>query len=128
MRYEVSCLSGVAASGPYEVIVLKPRGRMTSLEAVYFGQELQEVCGGRYPNVLVDMADVIFLDSCGIGSLVGGLKVAKQQGVRLALASLHGPVRLAAELICIDQLFEIYENAQQFLDALATGLSTSLDS
>ncbi len=118
MRCEVSCLNGKTRAGRYEIIVLKPRGRMCSLEAVYFGQELQEVCTGRYPHVLVDLSEVSFLDSCGIATLVAGLRVARQYSVRLALSSLRGNVRLAAELICIDQLFEIYADAQQFMDAL----------
>lgn len=125
MHYEVKCLRGNAASGAYEVVVLSPRGKLWSLAAVDFGQELQEVCRGRYPYVLVDMAEVSFLDSCGIGSLFKSQKVANERGVILALASLQSNVQLVADLVALDKILEIYADTTQFMNVLRERLSES---
>ncbi len=118
MRYDVSYVRSETRSDPREVLILKPRGQMSSLSAIQFGQVLQEICNGRYPCVLIEMHDVSLLDSCGVGVLVAGAKTARQHGVQLALVSLSSNVRLVAEFVQLAQIIDIYFSPEHFLERL----------
>ncbi|MBD2102699.1 STAS domain-containing protein [Leptolyngbya sp. FACHB-261] len=124
MLCEVSCLRGEVARQHYEIIVLSPRGKMCSLEAVYFGRELQEAGKGRYPHLLVDMSRVTSIDSCGVGALVASQRIAKAHRVRLALASLQRDVQPVMKLMDINKLIEIYDAPDQFVKVVQSSLQT----
>lgn len=56
------------------------------------------VLNERYVSVTVDLADVTYMDSTGIGVLIGALKASKQSGCQLLIQRI--PSR-------IDRLFQI---------------------
>lgn len=118
MRCEVICLSPEVRSEGCEIIVFKPYGSLCTLNAVNFGQKLREACTGRYPYLLVDMAEVKVLDGCGVSALLKALRVARQHSVKLVLVALQHNVRWVVELVGLTRSFEIYADPQQFMDTL----------
>jgi anti-sigma B factor antagonist len=64
----------------------------------------------REPSTLVlDLHDVTFIDSSGLGVLVGALKRLREQdrGDVLVLEGLQGPVRKVFEITGLTELFTI---------------------
>ncbi|MBD2103796.1 STAS domain-containing protein [Leptolyngbya sp. FACHB-261] len=96
------------------LVVLQPKGRIDTTSATELQKQLDAVVSERDVTLLVDMAEVEFLDSSGLVTLVTGLKQARQMGNRLVLCSLKGPVRLIFEITQMDRVFEIFENCEAF--------------
>jgi anti-sigma B factor antagonist len=71
----------------------------------------------RTPKLLINLSDVSFLDSSGIGELVASKKVAAQLGTKLKLMQLRDRVQHTLKLSLILPLFETYETEEAALAA-----------
>jgi anti-sigma B factor antagonist len=63
-------------------------------------------------RVLVNLAEVGFMDSSGLGVLVGGLKHAKERGGDLALVCVDGPVLKVLTITGLDKVFAIHDSVE----------------
>ncbi len=59
-------------------------------------------------NILIDLKDVRFIDSSGLGALVSGFKNAITNQGSLKLASLQTQVKSMFELTRLHRVFDIY--------------------
>lgn len=69
--------------------------------------------GGR--RLVVDLADVSFIDSSGLGALLSGYKNATQRAGSFILAGLQPRVRAMFELTRLNRVFDIYPRLQEAL-------------
>lgn len=67
-------------------------------------------------NVLVDLNDVRFIDSSGLGALVSGFKNASAHQGALKLASLQSQVKSMFELTRLHRVFEIFPNTAEAME------------
>ena len=67
---------------------------------------------GDAADVVVDLSSVDFLDSAGVGVLVGLFKNARMRGGRARFCGLTPGVRSVLEIIQLDRIFEIYDDAE----------------
>jgi anti-sigma B factor antagonist len=67
---------------------------------------------GAEPDVVVDLSGVEFLDSAGVGVLVGLFKNARLRGGRARFCGLSPGVRSILELIQLDRIFELYDDVE----------------
>jgi anti-sigma B factor antagonist len=70
-----------------------------------------ELLGGA-SDVVVDLSGVEFLDSAGVGVLVGLFKHSRLHGGRARFCGLTPGVRSVLALIQLDRIFEIYDDAE----------------
>ena len=68
-------------------------------------------------RVLVDLSEVGFIDSSGLGVLVQGLKRLREAGGDLALVVTDGPTLKVLSITGLDKVFAIHASAA---DALGT--------
>lgn len=64
--------------------------------------------------VLVDMQDITFMNSSGIGALVAILKAVRAQNKDLYLCGLSDQVSMIFKLTKMDRVFKIYGDRQEF--------------
>ena len=62
------------------------------------------------PKLLVNLSKVTYIDSSGLGVLVGALKEATKEGGRLVLAGMTREVRTVFDLTRLAKFFEIYDD------------------
>ena len=67
---------------------------------------------GEVPDVIVDLSGVNFLDSAGVGVLIGLFKNARQRGGRARFCGLTPGVRSVLQIIQLDRIFEIYDDVE----------------
>ena len=67
-------------------------------------------------NILVDLKDVRFIDSSGLGALVSGFKNAISHQGNLKLSSLQPQVKSMFELTRLHRVFEIFASTSEALD------------
>jgi anti-sigma B factor antagonist len=67
-------------------------------------------------NILIDLKDVRFIDSSGLGALVSGFKNAISHQGNLKLSTLQPQVKSMFELTRLHRVFEIFASTSEALD------------
>ncbi len=78
--------------------------------------EVQRLFEEGNKNILVDLHDVRFIDSSGLGALVSGFKNAISHHGNLKLSTLQAQVKSMFELTRLHRVFEIYSSTSEALD------------
>jgi anti-sigma B factor antagonist len=63
-------------------------------------------------QVVLDFADLPFMDSSGLGLLVDVFKLLRDKGGRLCLAAVQEPVRTVLALSAVDQVVDVYDTVE----------------
>lgn len=63
-------------------------------------------------KILVDLTDVAFMDSSGLGVLVGALKRARERGGELALVCREGPTFKVLSVTGLDRVFTLFDSVE----------------
>jgi anti-sigma B factor antagonist len=83
------------------------RGELDLEHAYTFDEELRQVEARDPHTVYLDLRELRFLDSCGLGRLIAARRRARRNGHRLVL--VRGPVAVQRvfALTAVDEAFEI---------------------
>lgn len=100
-----------------DVDVLALEGRLDASSAKQLKTQVQELTGAGRVNMVVDLEEVDFLDSSGLGSLVAALRSVNKLDGDIKLASLQEPVRVIIELTRLHRVFEIFGNATDAVES-----------
>ena len=89
--------------------------RLDASHAVRFKEGLREISEAGAGHIVLDMTDVAFMDSSGLGAVV---TVMKQMGrsKTLELASLSSAVAKVFTLTRMDKVFAIYPSVEAALN------------
>lgn len=101
-----------------DVAILDLTGRLSLGEAVNFGpgsdlvltEIVRELAKKGRKNVLLNLAGVTYVDSCGVGQLVGAMTSARRQGVSIKLLRPNGQVLHLLKMSRLDTVFDISED------------------
>jgi len=93
--------------GEYGLVQLSKNFTVT--QAVAFKDYFKQVCDRQSDlhQIVLDLGQTTFIDSSGIGALVGCLKLAKAHQIELVIWSLHPQVKMAFELTGLKEVFTI---------------------
>ncbi len=95
--------------------VLRPASARVDLQvAGEFRTALLELIDGGHHRLVVDMGDVHFVDSSGLGALVSALKtlkLLKREG-DIRLANVQPPVVALLEIIRLHRVFASYPSVE----------------
>lgn len=72
-------------------------------------KSLFSITDGTNQSVVVDMKNVNYMDSSGIGALVAGQKKMKAHNGNFALVNIHEDVLNILKLATLDKFFKIYD-------------------
>jgi anti-sigma B factor antagonist len=102
--------------------VLELSGRFDSYVAPRAAEWLEKITTGSPAHVVVNMAEVNFVDSTGLATLVQGLNRARKRNGELYLCGLQKQVYMIFELTRLDKAFHIFVDEDHALQAI-TGTS-----
>jgi anti-sigma B factor antagonist len=97
--------------------ILAVKGEVDLDTAPRLKSRLKEAVDKGAANVVVNLAEVEFLDSSGLGVLIGGLKRCKEAGGILALVSPRRPVRKVLSITGLDRVFPIHDTVDEATSA-----------
>jgi len=100
-----------------EWTVVTLSGQLDVATAPDLRQALQEAQYAGAHRVVLDLADLQFLDSFGLGVLVGGLRRARLHGGRLVLAAANDRIRQILEVTGLDHTFQLADDVAEVADA-----------
>lgn len=91
--------------------VLAVRGEVDVYTAPRLREKLVELVSQGRRNIVVDLEEVDFLDSTGLGVLVGGLKRLRSHDGDLSLVCTQPRILKVFEITGLTKVFTIYEAA-----------------
>ena len=94
-----------------DVSVMDAAGRITLGEgSSVFRETLRELVAKGHKKVLLNLADVSYIDSSGIGELVSGFTSVTNQGGQLKLLNLNKRVQDLLQITKLYTVFEVFED------------------
>ncbi|MEH2285839.1 STAS domain-containing protein [Nostoc sp.] len=82
------------------------------------GNELRREVSGILANgadiLLLDMKEVMFIDSSGLGALVSAMQMARTTKAKLFVCSISDQVRMLFELTKMDRIFHTFADQDEF--------------
>ena len=89
-------------------------GRLDLLTAGEVKRRLAQAAA-EHRRLVVDLGQVTFIDSSGLGALVGGLKAARVAGGDLRIARPGDQARTVLELTTLDRVLRPYATVEEAL-------------
>ncbi len=71
------------------------------------------------PQVVIDLTDVTFMDSAGLGGLIGGTHRIKEKGASVTVVSGTPAIRSLLSTSGFDQVVSVMESSEAAEDALS---------
>jgi anti-sigma B factor antagonist len=96
-----------------QVTVVTPSGRLDNANAAGLRAQLQALVDGGTVRIVVDLADVPFIDSTGLGTLIAGLKQARAGGGDLRIARPQAATMLALDLSGLNRILHPHATVEQ---------------
>jgi anti-sigma B factor antagonist len=87
-------------------------GEVDLAVAVAFRTQLRDLLVDGHTEVVIDLAEVTFMDSSALGVLVSGQRQARVFRGSLRLADPSQPVRRLLSLTSLDKVFEVSDAAE----------------
>ena len=100
--------------------IVQPSGILDGVSAKELRTQIVELLETNKPkSILVDLQDVTFMDSAGLGALVSILKTVRFAGAEFCLCSLSEQVKIIFDLTKMEKVFKIFESRQEFQDKMS---------
>ena len=103
-----------------DVVVVDLKGKLTAgLGDQILRETIDELLGEQKKKVLLNLSDVTFMDSAGVGELVAGLKTARSFGASLRLLNANERVHSTLYISRLLPVFELYQTEAEAVAAFA---------
>ena len=96
------------------VKVIQPAGILDGTQVNHLRQEINQAVTANTDIVLIDLENVTFMDSSGLGALVIALKTVRTAGGKLFLCAINDQVKMLFQLTSMDRVFEIFPSRAEF--------------
>jgi anti-sigma B factor antagonist len=105
----------------YHAVVVQITGRfLGSIEGPKFKDTLEELKEAGKTHLVIDLSKADFMDSSGIGILIGALTTMKKAGGDVKLAGMKDRIKNLFLLTrLLGPVFEDYDSVEEAADALA---------
>jgi anti-sigma B factor antagonist len=97
--------------------VLRITGEVDAYTAPQVREQVIELVNGGVRHIIADLRGVNFLDSTGLGALVGSLKRLRTHDGSLKLVASPGPILRIFEITGLTRAFSLYSSV---LDAMSS--------
>lgn len=97
--------------------VVTLRGEIDVYTAPRLREAITELVDDDATNIVLDMQQVDFLDSTGLGVLVGGLKRAKTKDGTLAIVATQQKILKIFDITGLNKVFPMYGSVEEALAA-----------
>lgn len=103
------------------VTVLELSGRITlGEESNQLRTKLKDALSSGKSRLVLDLGEVTYIDSAGLGTLVAGFTSAQNQGASLKLASLTKRFREQLNITKLVTVFDVYDSVGDAVKSFGT--------
>lgn len=98
------------------VAIIDLTGKMMGgAESEEFKSEVKRLMGEGYKNLLVNLEDVPWVNSTGLGTLIAGYTSIKREGGTLKLLNVTDRIQSILMITRLGTIFETYDNESEAL-------------
>jgi anti-sigma B factor antagonist len=97
-------------------VVCRPVGELDASSVSQFRQALAETAVS--PNLVIDLSGVTFVDSAGLGALVGGIRRSRERGGEVAVACTRPVLTRLLRSTGFDRIVRVTRSVGQASEAL----------
>jgi anti-sigma B factor antagonist len=102
-----------------DVAVLAIKGRLDAVRVGAVREEIAGLPGKGHPRVVLDLAELDWIDSSGVGALVVLYKNARAKGGEVKVANLQRQPREIFRLLRLETAFEVLDSVDAAVAKLA---------
>ena len=96
------------------VYIVELSGIVDSGKSEEFRKIVDSILTSETEALLLDLKNVTFIDSSGLGTLVVALKQLKAAERQMYICSINDQVRMLFELTSMDRVFNVLHDRQEF--------------
>ncbi|MEO7994513.1 MAG: STAS domain-containing protein [bacterium] len=109
----------IATREQNNILIVDIKGELDAKAAPDLKDALTDKITGGQHRVLVNLSDISYLDSAGLGVLVSGLKFATRQNGDLRMWGLQDEVKNIFQLTRLNKVFQIFDTEEQAMASFA---------
>jgi anti-sigma B factor antagonist len=98
-----------------DVTILDVSGRVVAGEAALLRESIRNLIGDGETHIILNLAEVPYIDSAGIGELVSALVAVRRESGCLGLLSLTRRVRDILGIVKLLTVFQVFDNEAEAL-------------
>ncbi|MEW6556844.1 MAG: STAS domain-containing protein [Elusimicrobiota bacterium] len=100
------------------IMILAVKGDIELNTAPQLQEEFQSLKDNNITKVVVNLSQVNYIDSSGLGTFIGALKMFNAVNGKIVLAGLSSNLKKIFEITRMSNFFSIYETDTQALEKL----------
>ena len=102
-----------------EVLILKVKDkRLDATKAVPFKEKMSEFINAGNKLIVLNLSEVDFIDSSGLGAIVSALKKVGREG-DIVICNSKDPVKTLFKLTRMDKVFRLFETEEEAIKEIS---------
>lgn len=97
-------------------VICRPIGELDAFTVSQFRQTLSELASSS--RLVIDMSEIPFVDSAGLGALIGGIRRTRELGGDVAVACDRPTLVRLLRTTGFDRIVSVTETVEQAMEAL----------
>lgn len=104
-----------------KVPVIDLTGELDAYTSSRFRETMLELIENGTPSLIISMNEVEYIDSSGLGALVGGLKRATERSGKIAIVCNNPQIKKVFEITGLERVFPLYKAEDEAESGMITG-------
>ncbi|NLM17767.1 MAG: STAS domain-containing protein [Candidatus Riflebacteria bacterium] len=107
------------SSAENDVALVAIDGEITFDNAAQLRDSIDKICDKGICNIVIDLKDLKYMSSAGLGVLVHGLKNTRNKGGDLRVVNLNGKMKRVFVITQFTHHFKVYDTLEQAIASFA---------
>ena len=99
-------------------LIVRLSGEFDLHTADYFKEQIEDKLSSKINNLILDLSEIKFIDSSGLGAILAKYKQLNNRGGKLAIVNPTPQVKRIFELSGILKIINIYSSEQEAISSL----------
>ncbi len=96
----------------------QPSGILDGIQGTQLRREITSAVDTGVEIVLLDLQDITFMNSSGLGTLLAALRTVKTTGGDIFICSLNEQVKMMFKMTKMERIFKVFNNQDEFKTAI----------
>jgi anti-sigma B factor antagonist len=106
-----------------DYVVCRPKGELDAFTVSQFREVLAEL--STRPRLVIDLSEVPFMDSAGLGALIGGIRRTREQGGDVSVACNRPTLIRLLRTTGFDRVVTVADTVEEAAASLASAAGTA---
>jgi anti-anti-sigma factor len=94
--------------------IIQPSGILNAISGNQLRRDINDCVAVGTNILLIDLQQVDFVDSSGLGALVAAMQIVKSANGQMFVCSLNEQVQMLFELTKLERIFKVFANQEEF--------------